>query len=65
VRNQFVSDNLDFIEDSYNETQKTAKDRVAWIRNYIENLEKENAELGWFFSCVSKLVREQTDGEDS
>ena len=38
--------------------------RLAQIEGHIERLEKETAELGWFFSCVSKLVREQTDGED-
>ena len=39
--------------------------RLLLVEGYIKELEKTNAELGWFFSCVSKLVREQTDGEAS
>ena len=58
MRNKFVSDNLDFIEDSYNETQKTAKDRVAWIRNYIENLEQDNAEYLGYLMRMSDVVQD-------
>lgn len=58
MRNKFVSDNLDFIEDSYNETQKTAKDRVAWIRNYIENLEQDNAEYLGYLMRMSAVVQD-------
>ena len=38
--------------------------RIAQIRSYIKKLEKEKEELDWFFSRVSKLVRERTYGED-
>ena len=58
MRNKFISDNLDFIEDSYNETQKTAKDRVAWIRNYIENLEQDNAEYLGYLMRMSAVVQD-------
>lgn len=58
MRNKFVSDNLDFIEDSYNETQKAAKDRVAWIRNYIENLEQDNAEYLGYLMRMSAVVQD-------
>ena len=58
MRNKFISDNLDFIEDSYNETQKTAKDRVDWIRNYIENLEQDNAEYLGYLMRMSAVVQD-------
>ena len=58
MRNKFISDNLDFIEDSYNETQKTAKDRVDWIRNYIENLEQDSAEYLGYLMRMSAVVQD-------
>ena len=58
MRNKFISDNLDFIEDSYNETQKTAKDRVSWIRNYIENLEQDNAEYLGYLMRMRAVVQD-------
>ena len=61
IEHQYVEATVAMLEDNYTGTKSQ---RIRFLRNYIEELEKENKGLWQFQHNVSKLVSHFTYGED-